>query len=93
MVTRKLPSILKPRLTWRYIACFAAVVYVSYCFLFVMHLLSSDLPPYTGEYDVGAIDIEVPVEERNIGKAVFRDSGESAFKVSKKNDRMKIRKT
>ena len=93
MVTRKLPSILKPRLTWRYIACFAAVVYVSYCLLFGMHLLSSDLPPYTGEYDVGAIDIEVPVEERNVGRAVFKDSGESAFKVSKKDDGVVIRNT
>lgn len=44
-------------------------------------MLSSALPPYTGDYQVGAIDLEVPVEPRNVGKSVYKDTGKPAFEV------------
>ena len=43
--------------------------------------LSRPLPPYTGEYGVGALDVEVPVTPRDIGKAVNKDTGQPALKV------------
>lgn len=76
------PPILQPRFTLRYCLASAALAYVAYCFLVNSPFFSSRLPPYTGPYNVGAIDIEVPVREpRLIDDAVFKDSGESAFKL------------
>lgn len=78
----KLPAILQPRFTWRYCLASATLAYVAYCLLFNLPFLSSNLPPYTGPYDVGALDIEVPVREpRLIDKAVFKDTNEPAFKL------------
>ncbi|KAK5076863.1 hypothetical protein LTR64_005658 [Lithohypha guttulata] len=76
------PPILQPRLTWRYCLASTALAYVLYCFLFNKPFFSSKLPQYTGPYNVGAIDIEVPVrEQRLVDTAVFKDSGEPAFEL------------
>lgn len=58
-----------------------AGLYVIYCYIHNMPLLSSDLPAYTGEYDVGTIDIEVPVERRRINDAIRIETGEPAFQL------------
>ena len=47
-----------------------------------MPLLSKSLPNYSGKFGVGAVDVEIPVEnERYIGKAVFKHNDEAALKV------------
>ena len=77
----RLPHLLHPRLTWRYTLCALSLSYIFYCYFFNMPLLSSDLPPYTGPYSVGAIDLEAPCESRTIHDAIYKDSGEPAFKL------------
>jgi len=43
-------------------------------------LLASNLPPYTGDYEVGAIDLEVPLEKARVtSKTLFKDTGKAAF--------------
>ncbi|TKA82724.1 hypothetical protein B0A55_01280 [Friedmanniomyces simplex] len=74
-------AVLRPRWTIKYILSAIAVSYVAICFLFDMPLFSSALPAYTGEYDVGTIDIEVPVEKRNISETVFKHGGKPAFEL------------
>lgn len=44
-------------------------------------LFASNLPQYTGQYDVGTIDLEVPCDSRKISEAVFKANGEPAFQV------------
>lgn len=44
-------------------------------------MLSSNLPPYTGEYDVGTIDIEAPCTPRRIGDYCYKDTGDAAFEL------------
>lgn len=74
--------ILQPRFTWRYCLASAAFAYVAYCLIFSKPFFSSNLPPYTGPYNVGAIDIEVPVRDpRFISDAVYKSSGDPAFKL------------
>ncbi|GAB7362620.1 hypothetical protein MBLNU230_g2932t1 [Neophaeotheca triangularis] len=77
----RLPPVLRPRWTIRYLLCSALALYFAYCTLFGMRYFSSDLPPYTGEYDVGVVDIEAPCEPRQIGKGVLKESGEPALQL------------
>ncbi|KAK3686531.1 hypothetical protein LTR37_019739 [Vermiconidia calcicola] len=46
-----------------------------------MPFFSSKLPAYSGEHDVGVVDIEAPVAKRNISDAVFKDTGKPAFEL------------
>ncbi|KAK4547955.1 hypothetical protein LTR36_010674 [Oleoguttula mirabilis] len=46
-----------------------------------MPFFSSALPQYTGEYEVGTIDIEVPCDGRKINDAVFAHNGQPAFEL------------
>lgn len=77
----RLPPLFRPRLTWRYVACATAALYISYCFLFDSPLFASRLPRYTGPHTVGAIDIESPCEHRTITSFKFKDTGEAAFQL------------
>ena len=77
-----LPLILRPRLTWRYVASAFVATYLTYSFLFASPVFSSRLPAYRGEYGVGAIDIESPIEKRVVRDARFRQGGQPAFQVS-----------
>jgi platelet-activating factor acetylhydrolase len=43
--------------------------------------ITSPLPPYTGDYEVGILDIETEVEKRTIHDAVLKETGERAFEV------------
>lgn len=77
-----LPPILRPRLTWRYVAGALVATYLTYCFLVATPVFSSELPAYTGHYGVGAIDIEAPIEKRTVRDARFKHGGQPAFQVS-----------
>jgi platelet-activating factor acetylhydrolase len=66
----------------RYWVLAFVVIYTLYCWLHGMPLLSTNLPPYTGEYDVGTIDIETPVTPaRRIGKVLNKDFDGPAFQL------------
>jgi platelet-activating factor acetylhydrolase len=43
--------------------------------------ITSPLPPYVGEYEVGILDIETEVERRVIHDAVLKETGDKAFEV------------
>ncbi|KAK5704912.1 hypothetical protein LTR97_002023 [Elasticomyces elasticus] len=75
------PGVLRPRWTIRYVLSAVALSYFAICLLFDMPFFSSPLPQYTGDYNVGTIDIEVPVEKRNLSSAVFKDTGKPAFEL------------
>ncbi|KAK5131500.1 hypothetical protein LTR08_000894 [Meristemomyces frigidus] len=74
-----LPAVLRPRWTVKYALGSLALFYFTVCILFDMPFFSSALPPYTGDYEVGTIDLEVPCDGRRINDAILQDSGEPAF--------------
>ncbi|KAI1813028.1 PAF acetylhydrolase [Poronia punctata] len=75
-------STLRPRLTWKYLFCTGAAFYVLYCYLFSLPLFAHPLPMYTGPYQVGAIDLEIPVTPpRVIDPARFKGSEQNAFEL------------
>ncbi|KAK3669585.1 hypothetical protein LTR78_010523 [Recurvomyces mirabilis] len=74
-------DVLKPRLSVKYIFWALVTSYFSICILFRMPFFSSKLPAYTGPYKVGTIDIEAPVEKRNISEARFANGGKPAFEL------------
>lgn len=58
------------------------ILYIFYCFVRDSPLLASKLPQYTGSCDVGAMDIEVPLDKpRNITETVFQENGAPAFQL------------
>ena len=77
----RVPGIVRPQLTLKYLLLSSTILYVSYCFLFNVPLASSSLPPYTGPYDVGTIDVEVPCTPRKTSDATFKATGLPAFQV------------
>ena len=81
MSRSRLPPILRPRLTPRYVVSCIAAIYVVYCWLWGMPLFSSNLPAYTGPYSVGVIDIESPCDGRKTSDVKFKSTGEPAFLV------------
>lgn len=44
-------------------------------------MLSSALPAYTGEYDVGTMDLEAPCTTRRLGDYSYKESGQPAFEL------------
>ena len=78
----RLPPVLRPRLTVKYVLCSVVVIYVLYCFLFSSPLFASNLSRYTGPHEVGTIDIEAPCEERSISDFKLKGSGDPAFPLS-----------
>lgn len=78
----RLRTLLRPRLSWRYVAFAAVCLYVAYCFLTWQPFFSSALPAYTGPHAVGAIDVEVPLHKPvRISDTLLRDSRGPAFEV------------
>ena len=75
----RLPPILRPRLTVKYLLFSFVASYVLYCFLFASPLFASKLPRYAGPYPVGTIDIEAPCSERGINPFKLKGSGHPAF--------------
>jgi len=43
--------------------------------------ITSPLPPYTGEHEVGILDLETGVERREIHPATLKETGLKAFEV------------
>lgn len=81
-IVGRLKKLLRPRLTLRYAVFFFVATYVVYCFLTWQPFFSSALPPYSGPHDVGAIDIEFPLEKPiKISDTILRETREPAFKV------------
>ncbi|QDS75891.1 hypothetical protein FKW77_002179 [Venturia effusa] len=81
-IPKQIPTILQPRLTWRYVLFSAMILYILYCFMRASPLLASNLPKYTGTYHVGAIDIEVPLDKpRKVSETVFEETGAPAFEL------------
>lgn len=77
----KFSNLFRPRWTIEYLASVVCVPYILLCILADMPLFSSRLPKYSGEYEVGTIDIEAPCDQRLINDAVYRDSGEHPFRL------------
>lgn len=78
----RLGPLLRPRLTVRYILFTSLVICTLYRFLTSQPLLASRLPEYTGPYDVGAVDIEVPLDQsRRVNDITFVRDGTPAFEV------------
>lgn len=78
----RLTALLRPRPTLRYVLSAFVCLYVSYCIFTSQPLLSSNLPPYTGPYGVGTIDIEVPLQRpRLISETRFKATGDYAFRL------------
>ncbi|XP_014553727.1 hypothetical protein COCVIDRAFT_106917 [Bipolaris victoriae FI3] len=50
-------------------------------FIFLLTPIISPLPPYTGPYEVGILDIETPVEKRVIHDAILKATGDKAFEL------------
>lgn len=76
-------NLFRPRLTISYVLCSIVVLYLLYCYIVWSPLFASKLPKYTGPHDVGAIDVEVPVQEpRKIADTVFKSDGRPAFELN-----------
>jgi platelet-activating factor acetylhydrolase len=76
-----LPPILRPRWTWKYAVSSLAVLYFTYCILTGQPFFSSDLPLYTGLYDVGTIDIEAPRDPHRVDNVNYKSGGNPAFEL------------
>lgn len=74
-------SALRPRGRIKYALCAIAAIYSLYCLLFNMPFFSSKLPSYSGEYEVGTIDIEAPCEKRSLANAVLKETGKAVFEL------------
>src|ERR1700712_1373655 len=62
-ILEQLEAFLRPRLTWKYVFFSILILYILYCFVRQSPLLASRLPSYRGQYEVGAIDLEIPLEK------------------------------
>ncbi|KAI3400636.1 hypothetical protein diail_2348 [Diaporthe ilicicola] len=83
-LTPILLSILRPRLTVRYVTFSIAALWVTWRFLISQPLFASKLPGYTGPYSVGALDVEYPLETpRRVSDVRFKSKsdGDYAFEV------------
>lgn len=80
--TSWVPPVLRPRLTWRYVACALSIGYVLYSFAASRHLLAYPLPQYSGPHAVGAIDIEASAASpRLVDPARFKATNKNAFEL------------
>lgn len=83
-LTPVVASLLRPRLTVRYVLFTIAALWVTYRVLLAQPLLANRLPGYTGPYRVGALDVEYPLEKpRRVSDAKFKSKadGDYAFEV------------
>ncbi|KAH7126361.1 platelet-activating factor acetylhydrolase, isoform II-domain-containing protein [Dactylonectria estremocensis] len=81
-IANRLRTLLRPRLSWRYMAFAAAGLYVAYCFVTWQPFFSSPLPAYSGPHAVGTMDVEVPLHKPvRISDTLLRASRGPAFEV------------
>lgn len=80
-ILASLAGLLRPRRSsWPLAALVVVAAYALLCFVRGVPLLASPLPPYSGPYGVGAVDVEVALDKpRRVSETVFRSSGEPAF--------------
>lgn len=57
----------------------AGILFVT--FVFLLTAIVSPLPPYTGPYEVGILDVETAVQKRVIHDAVLKATGDKAFQL------------
>lgn len=78
-----LATLLRPRLTARYIILTLLLTTITLRLLTSPHLLASPLPSYTGPHGVGAIDVEIPLPQGPVpvSDATLKDGGRPAFEV------------
>lgn len=78
-------ALLRPRraccsLSWPLAALVVVAAYALLCFVRGVPLLASPLPPYSGPYGVGVVDVEVALPKpRRVSETVFKSTGEPAF--------------
>ena len=73
-------SLLRPRLTVRYVLFSIAALWVTYRILVSQPLLANRLPGYTGPYRVGAVDVEYPLEtSRRVSDARFKSKSDGGY--------------
>lgn len=78
----QLRHVFRPRLMWKYVFCSVVGVYVLYCFVTRQPLFSSPLPAYSGPHEVGAVDLEIPVEKpRRISETLLKETKKPAFEL------------
>lgn len=81
-LSHRLGPVLRPRLTARYILLTSLAIYTLYRLLTSQPLLASRLPAYTGPYGVGAVDIELPLDQPQwMSDVTFLRDGKPAFEV------------
>ncbi|QPG98595.1 hypothetical protein C2857_007770 [Epichloe festucae Fl1] len=81
-ISSRLLVLVKPRLAWKYLAFATSTIYILACLALEKPPFASPLPAYTGPHSVGAIDLEIPVDEpRLVSDTVFKESGSPAFKL------------
>jgi platelet-activating factor acetylhydrolase len=83
-LTPVVASLLRPRLTVRYVLFSVAALWATYRLLAAQPLFADRLPGYTGPYRVGALDIEYPLETpRRVSDVKFKSAsdGDYAFEV------------
>ncbi|KFA51204.1 hypothetical protein S40293_10901 [Stachybotrys chartarum IBT 40293] len=79
---RWLRDALRPRASWRYLLLVAVFLFALMSLISSEPLLISPLPPYTGPYAVGSIDVEMPLEKPiRVSDTLLRATGQPAFEV------------
>ncbi|KAL2878795.1 hypothetical protein SGCOL_006024 [Colletotrichum sp. CLE4] len=81
-MSQRILTTLRPRLTGGYLLWSLIGLYVFYYILIQSPLLASRLPSYSGPFEVGAIDIEIPIRTpRNTSDSVLASNGKPAFNL------------
>ncbi|ATY63619.1 PAF acetylhydrolase [Cordyceps militaris] len=77
----RVAQLLRPRRSWRSLVFHLVALYALVCVLRGQPLLASSLPAqHAGPYDVGTVDIEVPVAApRTLSATALRASGQPAY--------------
>lgn len=70
------------RPSWRRNIFFLSAFVLFWIFVFSLTPITSPLPPYTGQHEVGILDVEVEVQKRLIAEGTLKETGEKAFEVS-----------
>lgn len=69
------------RLTPRRVIIFTSASLLFWILVFSLTPITSPLPPYTGPYEVGILDLETEVQKRVIHQAILKETREKAFEL------------
>lgn len=77
----RLAHVLRPRRTWRYLIFHLLALYALVCLFRGEPFFATNLPThYSGPYDVGTVDVEVPlIEPRKLSDTALVATGQPAF--------------